>query len=376
MGSHIRTVSLALLATLLLASASLLLPPSAMVDAAKPPTKTPRPTNTPTPTPTPCAPACPTATPTPVPPTPTPTPVSGQLTCSTSTTLESLVTCITSHFGPFVIPSAQNQTDWKSVATFMLNAQCDFTPPGTLIGIYQVKTFTDSGNGKNYCVAMEIKDADNNGQVDKGWGTFIVNNLPSREVNHSAPHAIDDIGTEDQAIGLFKGTNSRSFLMTGATRNIGVSNCQDNLGYAASDASHNIDHFFFNATEALDAWYGTTPWWQIQWHGMAVDTCPGVNAYIAHGFTTAPPADSKTVALKNNIKKYHPTWSVTNPGDSPSCSLNATSTVEGRFLNGVPRSSCCGTEATSYHYKFIHIEQQPGYRTASDWLQAVIDTFP
>lgn len=286
------------------------------------------------------------------------------------------MTCITSHFGPFVIPSSANQTDWKTAVTNMLNGQCDFTPPGTLATIYQVKTFTDSGNGKNYCVAMEIKDANNDGKVDNGWGTFIVNNLATRETSHTAPHATDDLTTENQAISLFKNTNSRTFLMSGAPRTLGVSTCQDNLGYNASDAAHNIDHFFFDATEAMDAWYGTRTWWQIQWHGMAVDTCDPVNAYIAHGFTTAPPADSKNVALKNNILKYHPTWTVTVPGDNPPCSLNATQNVEGRFLNGVPRSSCCGTDATTFRYKFLHIEQQPNFRNPADWLQAVLDTFP
>ncbi len=360
MDIRIRKIAMALFTVLLtLVIAGLLLSPVTTVDAAKPPTRTPRPTNTPAPTATPA---------------PSPTPGAG-LTCPTSTTLESLVTCIVSHFGPFVIPSSQNQADWRTVVTNMLNGQCDFTPPGTLVGIYQVKTFSDGGNGKSYCVAMEIKDANANNQVDNGWGTFIAYNGATREVNHTAPHAVSDISTQDEAVTLFKNTNSRSFMMSGASRDLGTSTCQDNLGYFASDAAHNIDHFFFAGTEALNSWYGATAWWQIQWHGMAVDTCT-TNAYIAHGFNTAPPPDSKSVALKNNILRYHPTWSVTVPGDSLSCSLNATTNVEGRFLNGVARPSCCGTEATTYHYKFIHIEQDPNYRNPADWLQAVLDTWP
>jgi hypothetical protein len=360
MRNPIVRIGLILAATFLaLIIGSLLLLPPATVDAAKPPTRTPRATNTPGPTST---------------PTLTPTPSAG-LTCSTSTTLESLVTCIASHFGPFVIPSSQNQTDWRTVVTNMLNAQCDFAPPGSLAVVYQVRAFTDTGNGRNYCVAIEIQDANNNGQVDHGWGTFIVYNAATREINHTAPHAVSDISTETQAVSLFKNTNSRSFMMSGASRDLGTSNCQGDSGYAASDAAHNIDHLFFAGTEALSSWYGSTSWWQIQWHGMAVDTCT-TNAYISHGFATAPPPDSKTVALKNNILKYHPTWSVTVPGGSPSCSLNATENVEGRFLNGVPRTSCCGTNATTYLYKFIHIEQDPNYRNPSDWLQAVLDTWP
>lgn len=312
-------------------------------------------------------------------PTSTPTLPSTEvgLTCSGSSTLESLIGCIKSHFGSFVIPSSVNQTDWKTIVAKMLNGQCDFGSPGSLSTIYQVKTFTDSLNGKNYCVAMETQDTNpKDGRVDNGWGTFVVNNLTLREVNQSAPHAVSDADTENQAITLFKSTDSRSFLMSGAIRSIGTSSCQTNLGYSASDASHNIDHFFFAATEVLDSWYGARAWWQIQWHGAAATTCPGVNVYISHGFGTAPPANSMTKALKNNIMKYHPAWSVTVPGDSPSCSLNATNNVEGRLLNGVSRTNVCRTSAASYQYKFIHIEQQPGYRSANDWQQAIIDTFP
>lgn len=320
-----------------------------------------------------------TLSPTPLPPTtPSPTRIPGTgLTCSTSSTLESLVSCITSHFGPFVIPSSTNQSDWKSVVLNMLNGQCDISATGTLSSVYQVRTFTDSSNGKNYCVAIEVKDSNpNDGLADNGWGTFIVNNTPSREVNQSAPHAVSDIATQDQAIGLFKSTNSRSFLMSGTRRSIGTSSCQSNLGYASSDASHNTDHFFFDATEILDAWYGSRLWWQIQWHGAAASTCPGVNVYISHGFSSAPATNYITVALKNNIKKYHSGWTVTVPGYIPSCSLNATTNVLGRFLNGVTPAQSCQTNASNYRHKFIHIEQQPGFRSAAYWHQAIMDTFP
>ncbi len=349
----------------LLFIALLLVPSPQTADAAKPPTKTPNRTPTLGPTPT--------RTPT---PTFTPTPVAGQLTCPTSTTLESLVTCIVSHFGPFVIPTSVEQTDFRTVVRAMLNGQCDtITLPATLVSIYTVKTFNDSGNSKAYCVFYETRDANNNGQVDKGWGTFFVNNAPQRELNIAVAHPVDDIATEDQGIGVFKGTNSRTFLLAGATRNTGVSTCQDSLGYAASDAAHNIAHMFFAATQEVDAWYGAMTWYQLQFHGMAVDSC-STNVYMTHGVTTPPAPSDKLSILKSNVLNYHPTWIVTVPGDSPSCSLNATTNTEGRFLNGVPVSSCCSTNASSYTQKFFSIEQDPNMRSASDWIQAVIDTFP
>ncbi len=378
MKSPTRFISISLITFLLLTIiAGLLLPIAPSVDAAKPPTRTPRPTATAGPTSTPTL--VPTAGPTPTPtlvPTATPTPTAGQLTCSTSTTLEALVTCIVSHFGPFVIPSGTEQSDFRTVVRAMLNSQCDtITLPATLAGIYTVKTFTDSGNAKAYCLFYETRDSNSDGKVDKGWGTFIVNNAPLRELNIAIAHPVDDIATEDQGIGVFKGTDSRSFLLAGATRNLGTSTCQDSLGYAASDAAHNIAHMFFAATEEIDAWYGTRTWYQLQFHGMAVDSCT-TNVYMTHGVTTPPVSGDKILTLKSNVLKYHPTWSVTVPGDSLTCSLNATTNVEGRFLNGVPASSCCTTDATSYTQKFFSIEQDPNFRSAADWLQAVIDTWP
>lgn len=307
--------------------------------------------------------------------TPKPTPTPTSLTCSTSTTLESLVTCIVGHFGGFVVPTSSEQTDFRTVVTQMLDGSCSITLPASLTTVYTVKTFTDSGNSKTYCLMYETGDSNGDNKVDKGWGTVIVNNAPARELNQAAAHPVDDIATQDQAIGLFKATDSRTFLLAGATRNFGVSSCQDDLGYAASDAAHNIATMFFAATQALDAWYGARSWWQLQWHGMAVDSC-SAEVYMTHGVTTPPKSTDKVAILKQNILKYHPTWLVQVPGDSPSCSLNATTNVEGRFLNGVPVTSCCTTGATSYSQKFLSIEQDPNMRAASDWVQAVLDTWP
>jgi hypothetical protein len=46
------------------------------------------------------------------------------------------------------------------------------------------------------------------------------------------------------------------------------------------------------------------------------------------------------------------------------------------LLNGVPAANVCGTAASSYSGRFLHIEQDPGFRTPSDWVQAVEDTWP
>ena len=211
--------------------------------------------------------------------------------------------------------------------------------------------------------------------VDRGWGTFIVDPNAERELSHQAPHPIFDSTTENEAAGVFHETNSRSYLLCGAHRNANsqTSSCQSS--YQVADCAHNVANMFQPTTEELLAFYGATSWNAIQWHGMAADTCSNVESYLTHGMDVAPAAGDKILELKNNVLLYHPTWKVAVPG-AGACSLNATTNVQGRLLNGVAAGSVCNTSAISYTGRFLHNEQDPGFRTASDWVAAVKDTWP
>lgn len=296
------------------------------------------------------------------------------LTCSSATTLDQLATCIANQMpgsgsNGFVAPSAQEQADWRSVVTQMMGGACNFALPASLATNAQIRTFTDTSTGKSYCLLMEVLDANNNGKVDKGYGTFMVNNTATLEMSHQAPHPLYDIGTENQAINIFGATNSRSYALAGAHRdaNSGSSTCQS--AYAPADAAHNIDNMFHQTQVALVAFYGSTAWQAIQWHGMAVDTCDE-NAFLSHGVAVNPAAGDKNLELKNNMLAKHPTWNLGTPV-SGGCSLNATENVQGRLMNGVPAANVCATAAASYNGMFLHIEQDPGFRTAADWVPSV-----
>jgi hypothetical protein len=302
------------------------------------------------------------------------------LTCSSATTLDALVTCIRTQMpgngsNGFVAPTAALQADWRTVVRQMLEGGCNFALPASLSSILQIRTFSDSQNGKDYCLLMEVLDGNGNGIVDRGWGTFIVDNAATREISHHAPHPIYDSTTENEAVGVFKGTDSRSYLMCGAHRyaNSGSSSCQSS--YAPADCAHNVANMFHSTNEELKAFYGASEWYAIQWHGMAVDTCDGVDAYLSHGRAVSPQPGDKNLELKNSMLGYHPSWELFNPGTG-ACSLNATDNTQGRLLNGVAPGSVCGTAASSYSGIFLHVEQDPGFRTASDWIPAVQDTWP
>jgi hypothetical protein len=308
------------------------------------------------------------------------TAAAADLTCPSATTLDALATCIRTQMpasgsNGYVAPTAAQQTDWRAVVTDMLGGGCAATLPASLQGILQRRPFTDSSNGRAYCLLMEIQDANNNGRVDRGWGTFIVYANAARELSHQAPHPISDSTTENQAIGIFRDTESRSYLMAGAHRsaNSGSSSCQSSYGPA--DAAHNVDNMFHATNAELMAHYGQSDWWAIQWHGMAADTCENAEVYLSHGRNVLPVSGDKILDLKNKMLLHHPTWDVETTG-SGACTLNATDNTQGRLINGVAPAQVCGTAATSSTGRFLHIEQDPGFRTPVDWVPAVNETWP
>ena len=307
------------------------------------------------------------------------------LTCASSLTLESLATCIRNQMpqsgsNGFVAPNATEQADWRAVVKQMLRGSCDFTLPASLSSIMQIRTFFDSANGRNYCVLMEVRDANSNGSVDRGWGTFIVNNGAMRELSHQAPHPISDSTTEIQAITIFKETDSRSYLMAGAHRDANSANstCQNSTcqsSHKEADAAYNTANMFHVTNQELINWYDAASWNAIQWHGMAADTCPSTDVYPSHGMDVMPLATDTISVLRDNLLVHHPTWDVDLPG-AGACGLNATDNTQGRLINGVPAGSVCCIPASSYNGRFIHIEQDPSFRNPCDWINPVRDTWP
>jgi len=301
-------------------------------------------------------------------------------TCPSSTTLDSLVTCIRDQMpgkdsGGFQPPGATERADWRTVVGQMLQGSCGFPLPGSVAGIMQLRTFVDAENGKGYCLFMEILDANGNGKVDRGWGTFIVDPAAIRELSHQAAHPISDSTTENQAVGVFKATGSRSYLLAGAHReaNPAASSCQGS--YKQADAAHNVANMFQAANEELRDHYGPSPWNAVQWHGMAADTCANVDVYLSHGMSRSPNVGDKAPELRSHMLAHHPSWAIEITG-SGACGLNATDNVQGRLLNGVPAGSVCSTAATDTTGTFLHIEQDPGFRGAGDWTAAVEETWP
>jgi hypothetical protein len=374
------------------------------VPTVPPPTATPVP-----PTATPIPPTAtlvpPTATPvpptaTPVPPTATRPPATATPTqvaaaspvptfapnavCASTGSLEDLIACITSKMPRretqgFIVPDANAQADWKQVAAQMLAGKCDdITLPTSIKNIYTVGTFKDSG--KNYCALFEILDENKNGFIDRGWGTFIVNNAATRELSIQAPHPLFDLATEAQAISVFKGVNARTYLLAGAHREADKerSVCEPATGDGIADPAHNTTMMFQSTVETLTDYYKSNgkDWNLIQFHGMGTTSCVGVDAFLSYGMTVAPKPGEKILDLRASIVKRQPKWVVNVYGENPPCDLYATTNVQGRLLNGVSADQVCTMPATNYTGKFIHIEQKTNSRAAiADWIAAILDTW-
>jgi hypothetical protein len=305
-----------------------------------------------------------------------------QLSCRGASTLTDLVRCIVRQMpgadsGGFVAPTASQQADWRQVVSQMLLGLCDFGLPSSLSEPMRVRSFVDSGDGKRYCVLMEVADLDLNGRVDRGWGTFIVDPAATRELSQQAAHPISDSDTETEAALVFQATDSRSYLLCGAHRRAdpGAGGCVPSHGPA--DCAHSTATMFYATAVALDVFYNarSIPHAQIQWHGMASTTCPSVGAYMSQGTSSVPAADAKISELARRLVSYNPAWDVGLTG-AGLCRLNATDNVEGRYLNGVARASICSADAAVASGRFIHIEQRLDYRVAARWTSAILDTWP
>jgi hypothetical protein len=229
---------------------------------------------------------------------------------------------------------------------------------------------------------MEVRDengvGNSDGFVDKGFGTFIVYSKASRQLSHQAVHPLADSDTEQQAVTVFKRTDSRSFLMAGTHRNANTAASACLPDERESDASHNSNTMVQATNEELLAYYGEASWFAIQWHGMDDDKCDGTDVYLSHGRKVEPPAptDDKITVLHDRLLARHPTWRVDRPGSGSLCNLNATENMQGRLLNGVPAERVCCTPALCIKQKFLHIEQHGEFRKPSDWIEPIKDTFP
>jgi hypothetical protein len=304
--------------------------------------------------------------------------------CVGAITLEDLIACIQLHLpqdgsGCYHAPDGSTQIEWSSVIDQMLSGSCaEISMPVILQDAYILMPFTDVDNDKTYCVLMENTDADQDGWIDKGWGTFIVDPFAENELNIEIPHPHDDVGTEQEGIVIFKTLNARSFLMAGTSpyASSAFSTCQ--MVHLESDVAHNTTNLFHPAAVEIYNYYHRrkTDFLVIQFHGMSITTCPEVDVYLTHGTSDMVNPESLAGKLKTLMRIQNPDWTISSPGDLPSCTLNGATNIQGRLFNNVDPLHVCDAYADGFSQNFIHIEQKPECRFAAFWICALQSLLP
>lgn len=309
----------------------------------------------------------------------------GQL-CEAPQSLEALVSCVKAAMPGessegFVIPDEAVLEAWQTTIQRMLDRECDMgILPAELVGIYSVNSI-NGAEGRSYCALYESLDANEDGFVDRGWGTFIVNNAAKRNLDIAIPHPLNEANTPEQGIAIFEDSEAGTFTMAGAHRraNAAQSTCQQN--HQVADVAHNVDNFFHQTLHVLIAHYEglEQDFTTMQFHGMAETTCPGVDVYLTNGFSSFVQGASESItSLKVSLGAAHPSWVVTVPGDTPSCGLSGTTNVQGRLANSVDADMVCSMPADENQIagQFIHVEQKRASRTGSDWFASINEVFP
>jgi len=279
----------------------------------------------------------------------------------------------------YTIPSQQVQDDVAQVVTDILNGQDPngIVLPASLQNHYTLAEFLD--NGQTYVVLVETEDGDNNDVADRGWATIIINNSGNAQsLSIDIPHPLNDTGTPEQGIAIFKGTQARTFVMSGAHRNANdvLAPCFNDPKYKIADAAHNEAHTFHAAVEAIDQYYDSQfqTHTAFQFHGMGEESSNGLDVYMTHGTKRVPLINSVIDQIKTDLNISQPTWDVAVPGDQTETDLNGIGNLQGRLLNDVHPDAICEVRAYSYTGQFVHIEQISDARDASaydEWVQAL-----
>lgn len=357
------------------------------------------------------------------------------LGCESTSTITDFITCVRAAMPPaeselYTFPSIAYSQDFAFVVEQMMSDMddgvfdCDATVPPGLDDHYRVVPF--DSNGRELCLFYEFMDADVDGYVDLGLGTFLYAPDAHNELCLQAPHPHADLYTGWQAAETFEETYARSALIAGAHRyaNEASSLCEGHLTdssgdpYLEADAAHNVE-VFYAASKAIALYYGAQevggvvdfsgalPGFHIlQFHAMAISSCGSAHTLISNGDRSALELGDGALELADALYAHNPQWIVAYPGDGASdCGHVGSTNTLARYFNGVmddgndeASNPICGYEGVlpdldpylhpNVSARLIHIEQKKciqgascerndpdAIRSAGAWAAAISETF-
>ncbi|MCA9735310.1 MAG: T9SS type A sorting domain-containing protein [Deferribacteres bacterium] len=254
----------------------------------------------------------------------------------------------------FVPPTSEELAKWRSVIQAMLaeNWSDAYTLIQTDFPEYELFQYTDTGNDDAVYYFVREKTP-----VTKGWGTFVFATSYLRQLAIETPHPIYDTNTYKQSPDMFRLTGARYLIMAGTHRcaNSAISGCDGTSSscggaYKVSDMAHSVNTFFQITHEEIAKFNDKT--YQVQIHGHSQSSCEDI--FLSNGHNTV--VMDQLLALRDHILTN--TALTCEVAGQSSCTLVASTNVQGRFTNGV-RSNPCNSYASAQNITgyFIHAEQ-------------------
>lgn len=283
----------------------------------------------------------------------------------------------------YVKPTQDEMDDFESVVSEMMAGASQ--SPATLIGTgacadipllslddkYIIDIFFDTENNKDYCVLTSLS-------LDWAWGTVIVNqDGTAKNLSFDSVHPRFDTNTGEQSIAVFKGTNARSFMVSGTHKYANDESSECDGTNNVSDVAHSIN-CFQSAAKAIMEYYDSfnLDYTAIQFHAMASTACEGVDGYFTNG-GTFPAVEEKINMFRDAVAEVMNDGSTfTVPGELPFCKLTGGTNVQGRMINGVDYIDACTVKSSTYSGRFIHLETKGHLREKlpelhAKWSEAV-----
>lgn len=280
--------------------------------------------------------------------------------CLSESTIETLVACLKAELPRrgtegYIDPSDGEYDAWKQVGRTIHEGSCSEQDlRGPLSKKYQISDFRDSSRERTYCVLVERPDA------NVGWGSMIVDASARSDLIIQVPHPLNDMYTPEWGASLFAETGAHTFMMAGTHRYANADR--------SADVAHNADSPFQAALAGILAGPVGPGLEVIQLHGMSASTCEGVDVHIANGEHGTPAEGAAVRLVKEATLAHHPEWLVTVTDDEPYCWLNARTNVQARLMIDNAHAACDDLPCTD---RFVHIEADPGFRSAADWIPVV-----
>lgn len=258
----------------------------------------------------------------------------------------------------FALPSPSELNIWGNVIQALLDQQ--YTSADNIASNlnYDVIQFIDTvgidhtyyllkANGTNY------------------WGTYVYNPSACRNLVIQAPHPKKDYNTGQQALHVFRETNSLFYMVSGTSRcnHSSFSSCSGTTtvctgsseSFRISDQAHQINTTFQSTTDTLLNRDDQTIFLQL--HGFTKQTSDPF--IIMSNGTRVTPTNDHIATLKANLEAEDPLFvdsiKVAHY-DLSWTKLIAFTNVQGRLINN--STNVCNSSASNTEGRFIHMEQE------------------